>query len=211
MCWGILFLLYRYNIWCSCFIRPVPGAARSQTYVCCRSPTEIVGSNPPGSMDVFIVPVQYMVFMLHTAGTRGRGVLDVRLRPLPYWDCGFESPPPGAWMFFCCECCVLSGRGLWDELITRPEESYRLWCVVVCDLETSGMSRPWPNKGCRAKNKLVSYMSGYSVVQLVESLRYKLEGRVFDSRWCHWNFSLTQSFRPHYSLGVDSASNRNQY
>jgi len=29
----------------------------------------------------------------------------------------------------------LSGRGLCDELITRPEESYRLWCVVVCDLE----------------------------------------------------------------------------
>ena len=41
---------------------------------------------------------------------------------------------PGAWMFVCCECCVLSGRGLCDELITRPEESYRLWCVV-CDLE----------------------------------------------------------------------------
>jgi len=32
---------------------------------------------------------------------------------------------------------VLSGRGLCDELITRPEESYRLCCVVVCDLETS--------------------------------------------------------------------------
>ena len=43
--------------------------------------------------------------------------------------------PPGAWMFVCCECCVLSGRGLCDELITRPEESYLLWCVVVCDLE----------------------------------------------------------------------------
>jgi len=38
-------------------------------------------------------------------------------------------------MFVCCECCVLSGRGLCDELITRPEESYLLWCVVVCDLE----------------------------------------------------------------------------
>jgi len=38
-------------------------------------------------------------------------------------------------MFVCCECCVLSGRGLCDELITRPEESYRMWCVVVCDLE----------------------------------------------------------------------------
>jgi len=31
----------------------------------------------------------------------------------------------------------LSGRGFCDELITRPEEFYRLWCVVVCDLETS--------------------------------------------------------------------------
>ena len=45
--------------------------------------------------------------------------------------------PPGAWIFVCCECRALSGRGLCDELITRPEESYRLWCVVVCDLETS--------------------------------------------------------------------------
>ena len=50
--------------------------------------------------------------------------------------------PPGAWMFVCCECCVLSGRGLCDELITGPEQSYRLWCVVVCDLETSRMRRP---------------------------------------------------------------------
>jgi hypothetical protein len=33
---------------------------------------------------------------------------------------------PGAWMFVCCGCCVLTGRGLWDELITRPEESYQL-------------------------------------------------------------------------------------
>ena len=37
--------------------------------------------------------------------------------------------PPGAWKFVCCECCVLPGRGLCDELITRPEKSYRLWCV----------------------------------------------------------------------------------
>jgi len=38
-------------------------------------------------------------------------------------------------MFVCCKCCVLSCIGLCDELITRPEESYGLWCVVVCDLE----------------------------------------------------------------------------
>jgi len=37
---------------------------------------------------------------------------------------------------------VLSGRGLCDELITRPEESYRLWCVVVCDLKTSRIGAP---------------------------------------------------------------------
>ena len=36
-----------------------------------------------------------------------------------------------------CKCCVLSGRCLCDELITRPGKSYRLWFVVVCDLETS--------------------------------------------------------------------------
>jgi len=32
---------------------------------------------------------------------------------------------------------VLSGRGLCDELITRPEES------VVCDLETSRIGAPY--------------------------------------------------------------------
>jgi len=46
-------------------------------------------------------------------------------------------------MSVCCGCCVLSGRSLCDELITRPEESYRLWCVTVCDVETSRKRRPW--------------------------------------------------------------------
>ena len=39
--------------------------------------------------------------------------------------------PPEAWMFVSCECCVLSSRGLCDGLITRPEESYWVWCVWV--------------------------------------------------------------------------------
>ena len=38
---------------------------------------------------------------------------------------------------------MLSGRGLCDELIARPEESFRLSCVVVCDLETSRMGAPY--------------------------------------------------------------------
>jgi hypothetical protein len=66
------------------------------------------------------------------------------------WPCGLKRRssaarllrswvriPPGARKFVCCEWCVLSGRGLCDRLITRPEESYRLWRVVVCDQETS--------------------------------------------------------------------------
>jgi hypothetical protein len=56
-------------------------------------------------------------------------------------------------MFVCCDCCVLSGRGLCDELIAHPEESYRLWCVVVCDLETSRMRRPWPAIGLQHHKK----------------------------------------------------------
>jgi len=45
--------------------------------------------------------------------------------------------PPGVWMPLCCDCCVLSGIDCCDELITRPGESYHMWCVVVCDLEAS--------------------------------------------------------------------------
>ena len=32
---------------------------------------------------------------------------------------------------------------------------------------------------------------GHAVLQLVEALRYESEGRGFDSRWCHWNFSAS--------------------
>ena len=45
---------------------------------------------------------------------------------------------------------------------------------------------------------------------VVKVLCYKSEGHWFDSRWCHWNFSL-MSLRSHYGPGVESASNRNEY
>jgi hypothetical protein len=55
-----------------------------------------------------------------------------------------------------CVCCVLSGRGLCDELITHPKESYRLWRVVLCDHETSWTRRPYPALGCEAgENKII--------------------------------------------------------
>jgi hypothetical protein len=52
------------------------------------------------------------------------------------------------------------------------------------------------------------YIYRYAVAQMVEALRYKPEGRSFDSRRSHWTFSSTWSFRPHYSPEVESASNR---
>jgi len=71
------------------------------------------------------------IYICRSQGPRGLRRRSAAARLLRSW----VRIPPGAWMFVCCECCVLSGRGLCDELITRPEESYRLWCVVVCDLE----------------------------------------------------------------------------
>jgi len=53
---------------------------------------------------------------------------------------------------------VLSGRGLCDELITRPEESYRLCCVVVCDLETSRMGAPYIYDISHLRVKLHSFV-----------------------------------------------------
>jgi len=55
--------------------------------------------------------------------------------------------PQEAYLSVCCEWFVLSGRGLCDELITRLEESYWLWCVIICDLETSWAGSPWPTAG----------------------------------------------------------------
>jgi len=47
-------------------------------------------------------------------------------------------------------CCVLSGRRLCDGLITRPEEPFRLWCVILCDPETWIITRSWPALGSNA-------------------------------------------------------------
>ena len=56
---------------------------------------------------------------------------------------GIAGSKPAGRMNVSCECCVLSGRGLCDELITRPEESYgclSLASVVCCQVEVSATS-----------------------------------------------------------------------
>jgi len=67
---------------------------------------------------------------------------------------------------------VLSGGGLCDELITRPEQSYRMWCVVVCDLETSRMRRPWPALGSSVIKKMVLYYQQLHLTYLCNLARY---------------------------------------
>ena len=64
--------------------------------------------------------------------------------------------PPGG--MDVCLLWVLSGRNLCLGLITRPEESYRLWWVVVCDIQTSIMRRPWPTGGCCVKLYIYIYI-----------------------------------------------------
>jgi hypothetical protein len=95
------------------------------------------------------------------AGPSARAVEGVGLRPLSCWDCGLE-PHRKHGCLVCCECCVLSGRDLYNGLITRPEKSYRLRCVVVYDLETSWMRRPWLTDGLQRqiKKKRKSFRRG---------------------------------------------------
>ena len=87
------------------------------------------------------------------SGCKGLGRKSAAARLLRSW----VRIPPGAWMFVCCECCVLSGRGLCDELINRPEESYRLWCVVVCGIENlkneEAMTRVGSQRHSKKKKK----------------------------------------------------------
>jgi hypothetical protein len=106
-------------------------------------------------------------------------------------------------MFVCCECCVLSGRGLWDELITRPEESYRLWCVVVCDLETSRMRWPWPALGRSTTDKKIRFYNKYNTFNIVKAsdLIFVAWGTWLDI--LHARKIIFKGQRPFWKKGMD--------
>jgi hypothetical protein len=53
----------------------------------------------------------------------------------------------------CRECCVLSGRCVCIQLITRAGESYQLWCVVVCNQEASWIWMPCSTWGALQQKK----------------------------------------------------------
>jgi len=88
----------------------------------------------------------------------------------------------------------------WQNFLNTQEFNHRLLRILQI--------AEWR---CLCSYLSYKYPKGHPVAQLVEALRNKPEGRGFDSRWCHCNFSLIYSFRPHCGPGVDSASNRNEY
>ena len=59
----------------------------------------------------------------------------------------------------------LTQRRTTVELITRPEESYRLWCVVVCDLETSRIGAPYTYDISSLRVNTSAHCSGHKQVK----------------------------------------------
>ena len=79
------------------------------------------------------------------------------------------SNPAGALMSVCFECCVLSGRGAWDGLITSSEESYRV-CASLWSHATV-KSRPSKNtlKSSRLRIKIFGYGPQYMRINWIHS------------------------------------------
>jgi hypothetical protein len=82
------------------------------------------------------------------------------------------STPTGGVDICCCECCVMWGRGLCDELIARPEEAYRMWYVVVCDLETSRICTPYIYDICTLRVKYQKNSSSTNWESVYSNLTY---------------------------------------
>ena len=69
---------------------------------------------------------------------------------------------------------MLSGRSLCDGLITRPGESYRLWRVVVCVLETS------KNEEAKARYRAVKIQPQWVVTPGKQANKHTVNIVVFD-------------------------------
>jgi len=75
-------------------------------------------STPPKQMDTISIVSPIPVTASSKALASGRSLAGI-----------VGSNPAGGWKSVSRECCMLSGRGLCVGLITRPEQSYRVWCV----------------------------------------------------------------------------------
>ena len=121
-----------------------------------------------------------MVFFIESAVSCNTGDVVSVSTPIHYLDFAPDEPSTGATFSF-------------TRTVVR---SFSSSVVRLCSLKARSVYSPAfrPVSACRVKLILYvtpSYALGHVVAQLTEALRYKLEGQGFDSRWCHWNFSLT--------------------
>jgi len=96
----------------------------------------------------FIIRVGIILKFSRSQWPRGLRRRSAAARLLRLW----VRIPPGAWIFVFCECYVLSGRGLCDELITRPGvlPNVMRHCVLSRNLLNKEAMAHW---GCCAKKK----------------------------------------------------------
>jgi hypothetical protein len=87
-------------------------------------------------------------------------------------------------------CVVWSGRGLCNKLITRPEESYRLWCVIVCDYETPWYEEAIARAGLQSHNIYI-YIDIYIYCIYLTSMELLITNFRFR------NISVTKNFKLH--------------
>ena len=109
--------------------------------------------------------------------------------------------PPGAWMSR--ECCVL-GRGLCIGLFIRPEESCRLWYIIVCDIETLWM-RSRPTRGPLQKKKRRGVHADQSEVDYSEGCLGSMSGRARSG--CGCLLPTTQCHQSHQNKCIWNWSN----
>ena len=110
--------------------------------------------------------------------------------------------PPGTLISVCCECCVLSGRGLCIGLITRPEWVLpSVACLNECDHDSSIMSWPWSHWGhlCRCQKKC---SLDYQIISSLQIFWLKfIHVYHFSTACCKFRQSCTQLYkRKVYSL-----------
>jgi hypothetical protein len=97
----------------------------------------------------------------YIANRSGRPIWGTGRKPIDCWNRGFEScrvHNSSSLVFVLCFVC----SGLWDELITRSEDSYRL-CVSKCGWSRSLTSGAvWAELGCRATKKItINFIFNY--------------------------------------------------
>jgi len=92
---------------------------------------------------------------------------------------------------------VRCGRPLTFQLASRRKPVHSPTRFSLCGASKALQKKEVCLSHSGIKKKILALLlkplviMGYAVAQLVEALRYKPEGRGFDSRWCHWNISLT--------------------